>query len=124
MSPRLLRPRPARAPVPRFWAVLCQERLHTTPGLAEELWRAYIKTYPYKEQTLRFELDRLLSPAPAAVIEARLERLSRLISVGDLLKAAAVLSPENPHHVHARRRPDIVRFEETLLRYVHDGHWR
>ena len=122
MRTGILRPRPARAPVPRFWSLLCQERLHTTPALAQELWIAYVEACPWKAQTLRFELDRLLTPAPAAILEGRVEHLSRLVTPGDLLKASTALSPESPH---TRRREDIVRFEERLLRYVQDGQqWR
>jgi hypothetical protein len=106
---------------PEFWLILCTSRLQTTEVFAEELWRSYQTAFPFTSQTVHFELSRMLSAAPHAVLEQRVQHLSRLVSPRDFLKASALVSPEGSH----KRRNDVVKFEEMIMHFTDaKGEWK
>jgi hypothetical protein len=104
---------------PAFWHALCAA-LGATPRLSRELWGVFVETFPYRAQTVYFELERAFTVAPEAVVVQRLVHISQLVRPRDVHAASERLSPEG----EGRRRADVRQFEENLLRHVDQtGHW-
>jgi hypothetical protein len=103
------------------WVIICKNYFGTTPSLARELLRAFVTVCPERAKSVQYALDRLHSDNESiTLMRQRLDHASRLLCPADLLRASLFLSKEGG----AKRRPDLLQFEEAVLRFVgKDGKW-
>lgn len=105
---------------PLYWQLLLTRFLKADGKLAAELWHTLGQRWPWKVPTLTFALDRMLIPTTLDAAYQRLSHFEQVLPAKDLFVLTLRLAPEG-----TRRRPDIVRLEETILGYMSvDGQWR